>query len=198
MLALGSKIAEDIGAEQDRNITGKWIAQYLAERIEAAGKDPTLQDECAELILKFWRSRRHFPKGDPFERYQKLIEGVDELVSDKPRSIFVGLDRREADGNGTAKWLQVAEVLERQSRRLLVQILKQAAGETDLGADELLELANVIDPDSQTKVLIQLKRVFVEEGDQGKGTEETDALADAVKDLQRLLNDIDGLHRSGG
>lgn len=189
MLEFGSLIAEDIGARQENNITGKWIAHYLAEKIEAAKSDPAIESECADLILKLWSSRRQFPSGNPFGSYEKLIDGLKELFSGKPRISIAGYSPSLRKDSPEEKWLQVAYEINRQSRYLIASAVKEAVKCTDAKNDELFAMAAKLAPDLQTEALIELN--FIVAGDEAK-TEKTnnadDSVARAMEKLKKAMD----------
>lgn len=192
MLEFGSLIAEDIGAKQENNITGKWIAHYLAEKIEAAKSDPAIESECADLILKLWSSRRQFPSGNPFGSYEKLIDGLKELFSGEPRISIAGYSPSLLKDSPEERWLQVAYEINRQSRYLIASAVKEAVRCTDAKNDELFAMAVKLAPDLQTEALetlIELK--FIVAGDEAK-TEKTnnadDSVAEAMERLKKAMD----------
>ena len=189
ILEFGSLIAKDIGAKQEKNITGKWIAHCLAERIEAAKSDPAIESECADLILKLWSSRRQFPSGDPFGSYEKLIDGLKELFCDEPRISIAGYSPSLRKDSPEGKWLQVAYEIDRQSRCLIASAVKEAVKCTDAKNEELLAMAAKLAPDLQTEALIELR--FIVAGDDAK-TEKTnnadDSVARAMEKLKKAMD----------
>ena len=190
MLEFGSLIAEDIGAKQENNITGKWIAHYLAEKIEAAKSDPAIESECADLILKLWSSRRQFPSGDPFGSYEKLLKGLKKLFSSEPGISIAGYSSPPLrKGSPEEKWLQVAYEIDRQSRCLIASAVKEAVKCTDAKNDELLAMAAKLAPDLQTEALIELK--FIVAGDEAKAEKTSnadDSVARAIEKLKKAMD----------
>lgn len=189
MLELGSLIAEDIGAKQENNITGKWIAHYLVEKIEAAKSDPAIESECADLILKLWSSRRHFPSGDSLESYGKLLKGLKELFSNEPRASIAGYSPSLPKGSPEEKWLQIAYEINRQSRCLIASAVKEAVKCTKAKNDELLAMAAKLVPDLQTEALIELKFIVAgEEAKAEKTNNADDSIAQAMEKLKKAMD----------
>lgn len=190
MLEFGSLIAEDIRAKQENNITGKWIAHYLAEKIEAAKCDPAIESECADLILKLWSSRRQFPSGDSFGSYEKLLKGLKKLFSSEPRISIAGYSppplRKDSPEE---KWLQVAYEIDRQSKCLIASAVKEAVKCTDAKNEELLAMAAELAPDLQTEALIELKLIVA--GDEVKAEKTNnadDSVARAMEKLKKVMD----------
>ena len=167
LLELGSLIAGDIGAEEHRNVTGQWIAHHLAEKIEAARTDPTLEGECADLILKLWSSRRDFPQGDPFGRYEKLFATLQAYFSDDSRIV---LEPRPEDPP-EKELVHIASEIDQSSRHLVKAILKEAFRRTGMENDELLATVDEVVPDKLTRYARRATRLPL--GGKERETEES-------------------------
>ena len=189
MLEFGSLIAEDIGANQENNITGKWIAHYLVEKIEAAKSDPAVESECADLILKLWNSRKRFPSGDPLGSYEKLLKGLKELFPAEPRISIAGYSPRLRKGSPEEKWLQIACEINRQSRCLIATAVKEAVKCTKAENDELISMAAKLAPDLQTEALMELK--FIAAGDEAKAEKTNNADDSVARAMERLKKAMD-------
>lgn len=67
---------------------GRWLAHYLAERMERAVSAPegasgeTDRHECVELILRLWERRQTWPLSAPLK---DIADRLDELLAPKPR-----------------------------------------------------------------------------------------------------------------
>ena len=189
MLKFGSLIAEDIGAKQENNITGKWIAHYLAERIEAAETDPFIKSECADLILKLWSSRRCFPSGDPLGSYEKLLDGLKRLFSDRPRVSIAGYSPSLPKNSPEEKWLQIAYEIDRHCRCLIASAVKEAVACTNGENDELLAMATKLVPDLQTEALMELKFIVAGDEVEVQKTEDIEnPIAQAMEKLKKAMD----------
>ncbi len=191
-MALGERLADDIGAYEDRNTTGKWIAHHLAEKLEAAKKDPSVEAECVDLILKLWASRRDYPQGDPLARYDHLLPSLEKLLRAEKRYI-PGFQDNLAPDDTAAKWLSLAENLDKLSSFLIAQFLKTAVREMDDIDDELLELAKTIENDPQTELITFLRVLAFEE--EPEPTEVKDPLAERIENLRTLLDRVESLNK---
>lgn len=187
VLALGWRLADDIGANEDRNTTGKWIAHHLAEKLEAAKKDPSLETECFDLILKLWASRRDFPKGDPLGRYDRLLPSLESLLR-ADQQYFPGFQSDLKSQDSAQKWLDAAVKLDKLSSFLIAQFLKTAVHEMGDDDEELLELAKAIESDSQTEFITILRTFSLK--DEPEANEVKDPFAEHVEDLRALLAEV--------
>ena len=193
MLEFGSRIAEDIGAEEHLNVTGQWIAHHLAEKIEAAKTDPTLESECVDLILKLWSSRGDFPQGDPFERYEKLLDRLERYFSDGSR-IIVPPRPEDPPEN---ELIDIASEIDTNSRYLVKAILVEALRRTGMEDDKLLRMATEIVSDQLTRYNL-LKAVRIpsmreeDESEESPVKEETPSgeLGENETDYSDLPDDI--------
>lgn len=90
-IALGQKILEELKLDRQMDTLARWMAHYLAEKIEKAESAPdgeageVARRECMELILKLWERRHSWPLSAPL----KDIAGrLDELLNPKPKFFF--------------------------------------------------------------------------------------------------------------
>lgn len=90
-IALGQKILEELKLDRQMDTLARWMAHYLAEKIEKAELAPegevgeAARRECMELILKLWERRHSWPLSAPL----KDISGrLDELLNQKPKFFF--------------------------------------------------------------------------------------------------------------
>jgi len=187
-LALGERLADDIGATEKRNTTGKWIAHHLAEKLEAAKKDSSLEPECVDLILKLWASRRDFPKGDPFARYDQLLAPLERLFRAEQR-YFPGFQNDTEIKDSTQKWLDAAVRLDRLSSFLIAQCLKIAVRNMDDKEEELLQLAQAIEKDPQLELIETLRDFGVDDGVEADKSK--DPFMDHIEELRALLTEMD-------
>ena len=88
VINLGKQIVDELNDGDKRNILPRWIANYIAEKINLAetskGKEKEkYQKECFELILKLWSKRSYFPNDKkPFENYDLIFKALAEIDLD--------------------------------------------------------------------------------------------------------------------
>lgn len=192
VLALGLRLADDIGANEDRNTTGKWIAHHLAKKLEAAKENPSLEAECFELILKLWASRRNFPNGDPLARYDRLLPSIESLLRAEQR-YFPSSQGIPEQQDSTQKWLDAAVKLDNLSSFLIAQFLKTAVREMGGDDEELLQLAEAIESDPQTEFITIIRTLALE--DEPEANEIKDPFVEHIEDLRALLAEIETLRQ---
>ena len=67
---------------------GRWLAHYLAEKMESAATAPegttgdAARRECVDLILRLWEHRQTWPLSAPLK---DVADRLDELLAPKPR-----------------------------------------------------------------------------------------------------------------
>lgn len=171
VLALGQKIADEIGAVEERNTTGKWIAHHLAGKLEEAKSDPLLVDECSDLILKLWQSRQTWPSGDPLTKYEALLPYLHMLLRAEGR-FFTGVVKESKPVEESTRLLQIAADIDNLSSALIRELIKEAvqktgildddwlADETEVGGDPQIDFLTTVKiwaadgpPDIETKLL---------------------------------------------
>lgn len=87
ILALGSHLTDELGFSELNDTLGRWMAHYLAERIDTAATAPegptkdAAQAIVAAEILAIWKHRSALPgNAYPLARYKDIIEGMRLLV----------------------------------------------------------------------------------------------------------------------
>lgn len=83
VLSLGRRIACEIGAQDDRNTLGRWLAHHLAELIGAAETDIAAADRAVDTILRIWAQREDLPgRAYPPNRLSEAIQVLGRLSPD--------------------------------------------------------------------------------------------------------------------
>src|SRR5690349_20940559 len=81
ILDLGKTLVEKFSDHGRTDLTTRWMAHYLAERIKDAesenspAKRKKLQDECSEIIKDLWAKRSNYPGAT------RPLAGLGEAVS---------------------------------------------------------------------------------------------------------------------
>jgi hypothetical protein len=87
-IALGQRILKELKLDRETDTLGRWMAHYLAEKMECAASVPdgivreTDQRECVDLILRLWERRQTWPLSAPLK---EIADRLDELLAPKPR-----------------------------------------------------------------------------------------------------------------
>lgn len=186
---LGRKLISDL---DDRDITSKWMAAYLSEQIIASDEDAKFKQETADLILKLWRERRHYPGRDPMQRYEKALSAMELQLSIGDPVFQIRTPFEPTNGPSEDK-LSLARKLKHHSASLASILVKEVVSELDLDQDQLAEVANIADPDAETRFLNVLKVVVY---DKEKGDDQNDphgAIREAISDLRYTLEKLEAV-----
>lgn len=87
-IALGQRILEELKLDREMDTLGRWLAHYLAEKMEYAASAPegvtgeADRRECVDLILRLWERRQTWPLSAPLK---DVADRLDELLAPKPR-----------------------------------------------------------------------------------------------------------------
>lgn len=85
-IALGQRILEELKLDREMDTLGRWLAHYLAEKMECAASAPegTTGDadrrECVDLILRLWERRQTWPLSAPLK---DVADQLEELLAPK-------------------------------------------------------------------------------------------------------------------
>lgn len=188
-MELGKRLVEELGDEVGRDVTARWMATYLAARMDQAEKDPSAQSECVALILDLWRMRRFFPKGDPLERYNNAVAAFEAAVAAEPSTIRILIEGGKPEPEPT-DWAGLARRLQRHTRVLSSAAIDLAVEEDGLRRDDLLDIAARADPDPQTQLLTIIRLVGV--GDDGNRIldKEEDVICNALDAVESATSDF--------
>ena len=77
--------------DRETDTLGRWLAHYLAEKMECAASAPAGAEreadrrECVDLILRLWERRHAWPLSAPLKG---IAERLDELLAPMPRFLY--------------------------------------------------------------------------------------------------------------
>lgn len=138
VLNLGKLFVKELGLETSVDTLGRWLAHYLAEKIDAAesavGEEKTkLEKECFEIILKIWDHRwkmKH--ENRPYENFAKLFEYLVKLNPEKEESFYyrVPISEKEIiikESSKSEEWLNAAAEIDKYARINIDYSLTKAA-----------------------------------------------------------------------
>lgn len=80
--ALGEAIVRELGLEDATDTLGRWMAHRAAELLHRARAAKSVQqrervhEQIADLVLRIWRERSHWPQGWPPENAVTLMSGL--------------------------------------------------------------------------------------------------------------------------
>ena len=137
VLALGKKIVDELGLDQSVDTLGRWMAHYIAEKMEdveaSTGEARNRKmSECSDAILKLWAHRSELPNGQrPLEEFESIFRVLQSLDLDDTtpryfRQVMSAVDQDDED-DSTAQWLGIASGLDYTAKALIRYCLAIAA-----------------------------------------------------------------------
>jgi len=78
VLELGKKIVQELNNDRSADTLTKWMAHYVAEKIQKAEQANSdnkeeLKKECFDIILKIWEHRASINWNKPFKSYDEIF-----------------------------------------------------------------------------------------------------------------------------
>jgi hypothetical protein len=137
VLELGKKIVEELGLDKSSDTLGRWMAHYIAEKlndVEISGNESRNLKmlDCASAIMELWKHRNSFPNGkQPFESYESILRTLEIFTHDNndPRYFSGSIFNTPIEGNKLEieRWLSFALNLDSGVRALIRYSLLKAA-----------------------------------------------------------------------
>ena len=136
-LALGQRIAEELGSQSDRDTLARWMAHDLAEQLqkceelEGADREAAVR-ECRETILKLWEhllnDRQRLPV---FNELDKVVRSLASLDLANPRYFrqYRSTHPDNEQNSESDKWLRIAEGLDYSAQILIGFAISNAVRE---------------------------------------------------------------------
>ncbi|WP_319496012.1 hypothetical protein [uncultured Cohaesibacter sp.] len=184
---LGLRIIKEL---DDRDITAKWMAAYLSELMVSSEEDATLKQEIPDLILELWRERRRYPGSDPMQRYERALAAM-ELILSTGDPIFQIRMPYKAPIEPDEDKISLARKLKHHTGSLTAMLAKAAVKELDLDQEQLAEIADIADPDSETRFLGTLRIAVYEEEKEKDQKDPHSEIREAISDLRLVLDELE-------
>jgi len=131
VIKLGEKIVNELGLDPGVDTLSKWMAHYVAEKIEAIDSveesrvDETRR-ECFDLILNLWHCHGNHPRNkSPFERFEMIYSAIEKIDPEIQTPYHKGLsslyteDDREAINSESQKWVNHAIQIDSINREII-------------------------------------------------------------------------------
>jgi len=129
VLALGQEIAKNLTNSHD--VTGRWIAYYIAELMQKAenAKDEeraSIERTCYDTILKLWSHNSSYPADSlPFRDYDAVFKTLMRIDPNNETPFYARNDVAAPNENSDAQiYLDMALVIDDSVRILFEQILE--------------------------------------------------------------------------
>jgi len=142
IIDLGKLLVKELGLEPSVDTLARWMAHYLAERIDyveklAVGPEKAeAEKECCDLILKIWEHRANMPRGRrPFESFEPILKVLESLDPDNNDPFMHRMSKHELtqleNTNPSYKdiklYIESVVEIERVARVWMENLLNQAA-----------------------------------------------------------------------
>ena len=195
ILALGKKIVDELGPDQSVDTLTRWMAHYIAEKMEeaeAATGEARHQkmSECSDLILKLWAHRSELPNGKrPFEDFEPIFRVLKSLDLDDTMPRYFREARLAADLNDedelVAQWLNRASELDYTARVLIRYCLAIAAQDAVDKSRDWVALAKAITEEDD--IDIRIMRLITDDVDDLNTEKPDDPKKRKIEDLLKRL-----------
>ena len=162
VVALGKKLVDELGLDQSVDTLGRWMAHYMAEKIEAAecatgdARDQKMA-ECRDAILKLWAHRSELPNVQrPFKEFERLFRALRSLDLDDPTPRYfpqasVAVEQDE-ESDATKRWLKKASAIDYAAKALIRYCLANAVQDAVDKSRDWIALAEAIAKDEETDI----------------------------------------------
>ncbi len=195
ILALGKKIVDELGPDQSVDTLARWMAHYIAEKIEDAeaatgeARDKKMS-ECSDLILQLWAHRSELPNGKrPFEDFEPIFRVLKSFDLDDTMPRYFREARLAADLNDedelVAQWLNMASELDYTARMLIRYCLAMAAQDAVDKSRDWVALAKAITEEDD--IDIRVVRFITNDVDDLNTAEPDDPKKRKIEDLLKRL-----------
>lgn len=176
----------------NNDITAKWMAHYISEKIESIEKTPDSEkakEACFTAILNLWGRRYCLPeKMRPFERFEPILNGLSRL-DEESQTPFVRVlspfkDKKEDDIDEQAKsWIDLALEVD-QGTRVVVNEFLSIAAEVAV-TDKTKELIDSVVGDHSLDVEIMIRLIGAHnDGDSGLHNAEVLSRIEKIKAMK--------------
>lgn len=180
---LGKLFVKEFGLEPGVDTLGRWLAHYLAEKIEAAenssGKEKAkLEKECFETILKIWHNRWKMQRENrPFQNFEKIFDFIVKLKPERGRPFYFDIPSniqkvKSKKSDKSHGWLDAATEVDKFARICINYALSKAASSLNTKeTDEWLQNAPDLTADFDTKII----RFVLKQEDDFNNTDDEDS-----------------------
>ena len=191
VLALGKKLVDQLGLNQSVDTLGRWMAHYIAEKMQAAesatgaARDQKMA-ECRDAILKLWAHRSELANDQrPFKEFERLFRALRSLDLDDPTPRYfpqasVAMEQDE-ESDATKRWLKQASAIDYAAKALIRYCLANAVQDAVDQSRDWIALAEAIATDEEPD--IRAIRAIVEGAEVLKSENPNDEARARMKEL---------------
>ncbi|MEQ9467420.1 MAG: hypothetical protein RLN88_08415 [Ekhidna sp.] len=208
IIDLGKSIVKELELDPGVDTLSKWMAHYVAEKIELSkkltgSKKSKAEKECFEIILKLWENRWSVPPlKDHLEEFKPLLETLKKLNPNKegtffyPERVAIFLDEESKDDKSdeVKNHLDVALEVDKLARSIISDLLYRASSEIELNNEKAEYIRNAIDLiDYPDTTIIRLTSDY-DEYLKGQEDEELDETKEKVEKLKKRIANIEAFN----
>jgi len=158
IIDLGKSIVKELGLDPGVDTLSKWMAHYVAEKMELAkkltgSKKTKAEKECFEIILKLWEARYAVPTLKSYlDDFKPFFETLEKL-SYKKTSFFyspevhfdIQEECKEGENAKAKNILDNALLIDKIARSIISELLSQTVSQITLSGEKSEYLKNAID-----------------------------------------------------
>ena len=203
IIDLGKAIVKELELDPGVDTLAKWMAHYVAEKIELVEKltgeeKSNAEKECFEAILKLWEHRWSIPREKPFLKdFEPLLETLEKLNPRKEVPFFylpkIELEKEnyEKDTDKTESCFQAALRVDKLARSLIYDLLNQAVSEIKLSKEREELIKNAIDlvDYSDTKI-VRITSAY-NKSVEGQEDHDCDEKKERIEEIQKRIKDLE-------
>lgn len=186
-------IISELDLDFDNDITAKWMAHYISEKIESIEKTPDSEkakEACFTAILNLWGRRYCLPeKMRPFERFEPILNGLSRL-DEESQTPFVRVlspfwdENLDGIDDQAKSWIDLALEVDQGARVVVNELLSIASEGAVTDKTKGLIDSVVGDHSLDVEVIIRLTRAR-HEGDSGLHNAEVLSRIEKVKAMKK-------------
>jgi hypothetical protein len=133
---LGKLLVKELSLESSSDTLGRWIAHYVAEKMDEASngtgkRKKEAEQACAETILALWDHRSKMSSGlRPLKDFQQILETLNALLPENKLSFYFNYQDEEPEPSDSQK-LNMAQEMDSAARSAIAYLMSQAAKEVE-------------------------------------------------------------------
>jgi hypothetical protein len=180
--------------ERSPDITGRWMAHYVAEQMQRAANSTgdervTAEKECRDSILDLWAHRTDLPtRSRPLSRFEAILDALTSLAPNGEGRYFWSPESPKARG-AIGEYLQAADAIDAAARSLIRLCIGQASSVAAADEAKWLEAALRFAQDQTVHIV----RVLVDDAEALIGSH-----PDKADQREEIMRNIDLLIGMGG
>ena len=204
IIDLGKIIVKELKLDPGVDTLAKWMAHYVAEKIELAekltgNKKKNAQRECFEIILKLWEHRWIASRGNSFLKdFESLFETLEKLNPNKETPFFIPPEiqfdiNEEIEKNNTHEaknHFSSALKVDQFARSIISDLLHHAVSKLKLTKQKKELIRNATDlidyPDTKIIRFTSNYDEFQKNDEDNETEERINKLTKKIKDLEEF------------